>query len=596
MIRFPRHPESRLSAAVILICVLLAGACAPGTTEASTCPHDLREGACPFCDESLVERDGFCVGHGVPEALCTRCRPELVAAFRKIGDWCAGHDVPESQCVLCNPELLDDARGGRPSTPPPPADTELIPAESLPRSLRPPLPTCTKQSNLVRFRSPEIAASAGLEYGAVARESLTRTLQANASIDYDGNRHAHLAPPVPGVVAQVHVDLGRKVRAGDVLASLHSIDLGIATTEFQRLSRTVETARAKVEQAESHFERVNRIEVHLTAADYLKARELLHVARLDYEREESLVSKGAESRKQLLAARADHLAADASCRALRKKLDLFGIPSATIDDLTWEGLTTLEGRGSLPPQSLLDARIELQSAEANLEAARKRLLVLGLSDDDIACLLHDHETPGLLPLKAPFDGEVAVRHAVRGELAEPSEEMFEIVDTSIMWAWLDLYEKDAAAVRLDQPVEIAVAGIHGKTHRGRITWISPRIDPKTRTLRARAEVPNPDGILRANMFGRGMIRVLDAEEAIVVPTAAVQWEGCCNVVFVRRSDTLFEPRKVSLSHEVGSVHVVTEGLAEGEVVVTTGSFLLKTELMKGSIGAGCCETVVAEEK
>jgi cobalt-zinc-cadmium efflux system membrane fusion protein len=74
-----------------------------------------------------------------------------------------------------------------------------------------------------------------------------------------------------------------------------------------------------------------------------------------------------------------------------------------------------------------------------------------------------------------------------------------------------------------------------------------------------------------------------------VPRDAVQWEGCCNIVFVRHSDMLFTPRKVHLSYETPRSYVVESGVKEGEQVVTTGSFLLKTEILKGNIGAGCCE-------
>ena len=74
-----------------------------------------------------------------------------------------------------------------------------------------------------------------------------------------------------------------------------------------------------------------------------------------------------------------------------------------------------------------------------------------------------------------------------------------------------------------------------------------------------------------------------------MPVDAVQWEGCCNVVFVKQSETLYEPRKVLLGVNTGTAYEVLDGLTGGEEVVTQGSFLLKTELLKGSIGAGCCE-------
>ena len=119
--------------------------------------------------------------------------------------------------------------------------------------------------------------------------------------------------------------------------------------------------------------------------------------------------------------------------------------------------------------------------------------------------------------------------------------------------------------------------------------MAAELNRRTRVLRVRAEVENPEGILRAGMFGEAVVHVRERAPRVVVPKEAVQWEGCCNVVFVRRSAQEFVPRKVRLGEEAGRYWVVEEGVEEGETVVTTGSFLLKTEILKGSIGAGCCE-------
>jgi cobalt-zinc-cadmium efflux system membrane fusion protein len=108
-------------------------------------------------------------------------------------------------------------------------------------------------------------------------------------------------------------------------------------------------------------------------------------------------------------------------------------------------------------------------------------------------------------------------------------------------------------------------------------------------LQARAALDNAHGHLRAHMFANASIAVRDRVAALVVPTSAVQWEGCCNVVFVKRSNTEYEPRKVHLGITTGTVYEVLSGVREGEEIVTQGSFLLKTEILKGSIGAGCCE-------
>ena len=124
----------------------------------------------------------------------------------------------------------------------------------------------------------------------------------------------------------------------------------------------------------------------------------------------------------------------------------------------------------------------------------------------------------------------------------------------------------------------------------RIFGIFSQLDAKTRMLKVRAEVDNSAGSLKANMFGEATIAVHDREPMLIIPKTAVQWEGCCNIVFVQQSQAVFQPRRVYLGHETDQHFAVRGGfLKEGDPVVTQGSFLMKTEILRGSIGAGCCE-------
>ena len=136
----------------------------------------------------------------------------------------------------------------------------------------------------------------------------------------------------------------------------------------------------------------------------------------------------------------------------------------------------------------------------------------------------------------------------------------------------------------------------GERRGGTVTWVSSHVDHRTRTLKVRTEVDNADGLLRSGMYGKAVISIRDKEPTLVVPKDAVQWEGCCNVVFTRQSDMLFTPKKVRIGYDTDRFYVVEEGLEENEEIVTTGSFLLKTEIMKGSIGAGCCEAGLGRQE
>jgi membrane fusion protein, heavy metal efflux system len=240
-------------------------------------------------------------------------------------------------------------------------------------------------------------------------------------------------------------------------------------------------------------------------------------------------------------------------------------------------------------RDVLQAETELAKARVAVSGARQRLRNLGISGAEIAAVCSSQDTSAALSVTAPFAGTVVARDAVEGEVVRTDRPLFAVADTRTLWAMLDVQEADIHRVRVGQPIVLAINGLPGETFPGRVTWVSAEVDRRTRTLRARAEVANADGVLRAGMFGRAVVHVSGPEQRVVVPKEAVQWEGCCNVVFVRKNDRLFEPRKVRLGHEAGPQWVVESGLSAGETVVTTGSFLLKTEILKGSIGAGCCE-------
>lgn len=237
----------------------------------------------------------------------------------------------------------------------------------------------------------------------------------------------------------------------------------------------------------------------------------------------------------------------------------------------------------------VEAEARLEDGRHAVASTRQRVRSLGLKEAEIEELLREGQATGLLSIRAPFAGVVVERTAVVGEAVDATRTLFAVADTSKMWALLDVYESDMAQIRLDQPIVLTVGGLMGESFAGRITWISTQLDPRTRTLQARAVVDNPEGRLRANMFGQAVVKVREGKESIVVPKSAVQWDGCCNLVFIRQSDQLFTPRKIHLGYATEDAYEVLDGVKPGETIVTQGSFLLKTEVLKGNIGAGCCE-------
>lgn len=239
----------------------------------------------------------------------------------------------------------------------------------------------------------------------------------------------------------------------------------------------------------------------------------------------------------------------------------------------------------------LEAETKAVEAHIQVDQARQRLQNLGLSADQVRAVQENNDTSSLLELRASLDGIVVERNAVLGELTDSGKPLLAVADTSVMWAMVDLLESDLASVKVGQKASVRLDGLPGKSFPGAITWISTRINEKTRTAPARIELTNPGGHLRANMFGKAAISTGDNRRAVTVPKDAVQWEGCCNVAFVKVDDKglVYQPARLTLGFDAGDRYEVVDGLQPGQTIVTNGSFILKNEILKDSIGAGCCE-------
>ncbi len=220
------------------------------------------------------------------------------------------------------------------------------------------------------------------------------------------------------------------------------------------------------------------------------------------------------------------------------------------------------------------------------------LRFLGFSGDVRSMLSSSTTSNNLIPVVASFDGVVTERQAVVGEVISPSQMLFQIVDTTRMWLMLNVPLEDARFVSVGQPVVFRPDGDdHG--HSGKLTWVSTEVDSETRTIKVRGELANDDGHLRDESFGSGEIVLREENDAIMVASSAVHWEGCCHVVFVRDKDFMkrdsykvFHTRSVRPGVVMGDQTEMIAGLLPDEVVVSKGSGVLRAELLKGNLGAG----------
>lgn len=239
------------------------------------------------------------------------------------------------------------------------------------------------------------------------------------------------------------------------------------------------------------------------------------------------------------------------------------------------------------------AEAALTEAKIERDRARQKLRLLDLDAPALERVERGEDMDATLSIRAPFAGTIVERSAAVGEVVEPGHALFVVADISRLLVQLDLVEKDYPLVDAGARVLFTPDGLPGEVFRGKLISRGATLDATSRTVRALAEVKNVPRagrrVLASGMFGRAEIVVREAEETLVVPREAVQWEGCHHVVFVEVREGFYQTRPVELGIAAGAFQEVRSGLAPGDRVVSTGSYLLKTEILKGSIGAGCCD-------
>ncbi|WP_447971276.1 efflux RND transporter periplasmic adaptor subunit [Nitrospira sp. M1] len=237
----------------------------------------------------------------------------------------------------------------------------------------------------------------------------------------------------------------------------------------------------------------------------------------------------------------------------------------------------------------LDSKGAYQQSLASYQAAFEALELVGLSHQDIQTIIKNkdgHHPLSIFSLTASQKGTIIERHITPGELITPGDKPFTIADLSTVWILLDIFEKDLANVRVGADVQIAVDAYPEKTFRGTVVYLSNILDPDTRTVEARVEIPNPSGRLRPGMFARSSIADSGSQgrQVLRVPLDAVQHIEEQPVTFVEERPGTYKKQMVTLGSEDDPYVEILTGLQEGERVVTKGSFYLKSVLLEETLG------------
>jgi cobalt-zinc-cadmium efflux system membrane fusion protein len=444
----------------------------------------------------------ICVEHGVAESICVLCNPSLAAAFKAKGDWCGEHNVPESQCTLCNPGLGQSYGHNAGST------SELNALEEIKCEHEIPIVECDNcrfEAGVVKLE-PSLA-EALIETTVVEDMENRKILELTGQVKLDKTRVVDVVPTGGGQVKRVEKLLGEEVSMGDVLAVVHSADLGQAK------------------------------------AQYLEVQARLELATSAFEREKELYEKKISSEADYLSALNEFKAAQAYYAAAEKRLRFFGLDTEQIN-------------------SINDEKENGQFAE--------------------------------LILLAPQAGTIIAQNITTGALVDTSESLYTIADLSNVWVWFDLYEKDLAALHeLRSSGEEVIARVRVKAFEeafeGVVDLIGSQLDEHTRTIKVRAQVRNEDHKLRPGMFARAEISVPSGGSITSLPSAAVLSDEGRKFVFQHWKEDLWVRRDVRIGRRQGGAVEVLSGVPRGTRVVSRGAFMLKSDILREKMGAGCAD-------
>ena len=232
-------------------------------------------------------------------------------------------------------------------------------------------------------------------------------------------------------------------------------------------------------------------------------------------------------------------------------------------------------------KDILQAETDYKTTQTELHTDEERLSLYGVSRSDLRG--DDHNKP-LLPVRSPIGGVITEKHAIVGELADPSRSLYTVADLSSVWVMVDINEKDLARVHKGQAATVAVGAFPDLKLKGRITYIADLVNESTRTVKARIEVANPGRKLKPEMFATVELSLpADAPPVVAIPEEALQDLDGNKVVFVTEKDAEFAARQVQAGRATGGMIEIVAGLKEGERYAVKGAFILKSELKKGEM-------------
>jgi Cu(I)/Ag(I) efflux system membrane fusion protein/cobalt-zinc-cadmium efflux system membrane fusion protein len=271
----------------------------------------------------------------------------------------------------------------------------------------------------------------------------------------------------------------------------------------------------------------------------------------------------------------ENLYADYTGQNIEKGMPLFGVYSPEIYSSQEEYLLALRNKDSVQSSVLPEAAQDMHDLA---ESSRLRLELFDISEDQIEELARRGKPEKTMIIRSPYTGVVVEKMAREGMQVRPGMKLYTIADLSRVWVYVDIYENEVSFVKLGQNAEMDLSYLPGEVFHGKVIYVYPFVDTKTRTVKVRLEFDNPHLQLKPGMFADVRIKADLGRVSLQVPRSAVIDTGERQIAFVALGQGRFEPRSVRTGVSLGDDYIeILDGLHDGELVVTSGQFLLDSE-------------------
>jgi len=236
----------------------------------------------------------------------------------------------------------------------------------------------------------------------------------------------------------------------------------------------------------------------------------------------------------------------------------------------------LEADGIIAAADLQEREATLTEADVDLRTATDQLRAFGMSTNDLARLSKERKIHSVLPITASIQGTIVERTVTVGQVVQPADALFTVADLSYVWVVAELPEQQASWAHKGDEAEVTIAALPDAALSGHLSYVADMVDPDTRTVTVRMELPNPQRNLKPHMLANLLIRKQDVQE-LILPDSAVLRVNDSDHVFVETGPEEFQLRPVKLGIRYGNVRRILEGLKQGDKVIVEGGFHLNSE-------------------